>query len=160
MRSAGLLHNMSVPPRSMLKVSRRRLPGIRYVFDCHSLPEECVAALRSHGAAAALALIEGHTERLSRTANGSGLSADLEELLAAQMSEALRVARVPERIGVFLDDDPDPAEARSLSVAAALAVLARRSGPLYLPRRRFAASLIVPAKGVLVFPSMDTLPGG
>jgi hypothetical protein len=144
---------MSVPPRSTLTVRRRSLPGTRYVFDCQSLREECVAALRTHGAEAALELIERHTERPSRTAIGLPSSADLEERFAEQMSEALRAAGVPDCIGVFLDDDADAAEAPSLGVAATLAVLARRSGPLYLPRRRFIASLIVPARGVLVFPS-------
>ena len=55
------------------------------------------------------------------------------EALERHLEEALREAGVPDRVGVFLDEDDRRRDRPLLPPAAALAVLARRSGPLYLP---------------------------
>lgn len=77
----------------------------------------------------------------SRTAH------DLERIL----QQALEDAGVPARLGVFLDEGRGPEGATPLAPAAALAVLARRSGPLYLPSRRLEPSLVDPRKPFVLF---------
>jgi muconolactone delta-isomerase len=147
---AGLLHNMSVPPRSTVQVSRATLPGRRYFVNSNWLSNRGLEALRTLGAAAALALMDGNDENdldamLARVPPESA-----ENIVADRMTRALTEERVPNRIGVFMALDREPSH--KLTRAASLAVLARRSGPLYLPRRRFAPSLIVPTNLYLVFP--------
>jgi len=81
------------------------------------------------------------------------------------LEKALAEAGLPERVGVFVKGE-GPADARNLSLAAAGAVLSRRSGSLYLPWRAVdpdlvprgyplgpqAPSLLESAYFVLVFP--------
>jgi hypothetical protein len=79
--------------------------------------------------------------------------ADAERMLA----EALITAGVPtDRSGVFITLDSragvESPEGKQLDTLASLAVLGRRSGPLYLPSRPLQLSLIEPADFVLVFP--------
>jgi hypothetical protein len=153
MTGVGLLHNMSVPPRSTVTVRRSKLPGTRYALDCSGLSAETVDALRIQGAAAALALIAKHADLPASAAMPSVRAGDADSLLATCMTTALRAAEIPERIGVFLDDDVDALTAPRLKLPATLALLARRSGPLYLPRRSFQPSLITPTTAILVFPA-------
>lgn len=65
--------------------------------------------------------------------------------------EALREAGIPDRIGVFTGGGARP-DSKILSSAAAVAVLSRRSGPLYLPWRPVDATLVRPTRFLLVFP--------
>jgi hypothetical protein len=74
------------------------------------------------------------------------------EVLEEHLEEALRQARVPEAVGVFLAEEDEAGRARALGPAATLAVLARRSGPLYLPARDLEPSLVDPKPLVLFFP--------
>jgi hypothetical protein len=142
MTDVGLLHNMSVPPRSTVQVSRSALPGLRYFVDCRWLSPTIVQGLRSEGAAAMLALLQ----------NGDGNVDEVTERALDCLTLALADRGVPRQIGVFVPEDHRPRDVHRLSRAATLAVLARRSGPLYLPRRRFNPSLIAPLTAVLVFP--------
>lgn len=75
--------------------------------------------------------------------------------LASHLEEAVRRAAVPHRLGVFLEEDVGDARVPILSPAAALAVLARRSGPLYVPTRSTEPSLAHPEPLVLFFPEAD-----
>ena len=75
------------------------------------------------------------------------------DVLVAHLEDALRRASRPRRrVGVFLDEAPAPAGPAPLGPAATLAVLARRSGPLYLPARALDPSLVDPQPLVLFFP--------
>ena len=70
---------------------------------------------------------------------------------------ALGKAGVPDRVGVFVEGDV-PGHAKRLPGRAAAAVLARRSGPLYLPWRAVDPLLVKPAAFLLVFPAEGDLP--
>jgi hypothetical protein len=106
--------------------------------------------------------------RVGRLARGFHGNADacVEQLFG----DALRDCGLPGRMGVFLPVPPagslgvEPgAGPRLLTGVAALAVLARRCGPLYLPGRPIEPSLIDLSPGLLAFPSFpdpaDTLRG-
>jgi hypothetical protein len=149
----GLLHNMSVPPFSTVQVRRSALPGRRYAIDTKMLTREAVNALRDYGAVAALALMDPEAKDL-KTALALHRRDDADAVLAARLSRELESADVPERVGVFIDWDVDTKNTKPVPTPLALALLARRSGPLYLPRRNFTASLIVPARSALVFPDV------
>ena len=149
MTGRGLLHNMSVPPRSTVTVRRSRLPGRRYAIDC-KLTQQSVIALRKDGAAAALVLLAGQVD-VPLAAPGQAQQ-NVQDIFDACMAAALRDASVPDCIGVFTDEESDASASHELTLPAMLALLARKSGPLYLPRRRFTPSLIVPTTAVLVFP--------
>lgn len=154
MTDVGLLHNMSVPPRSTVQVSRSVLPGQRFVLDGRWLDKTVVQRLLTHGAAAALELAEGRDGSLEPLLAGQSSKA-VEARAAECFSAALAAQGVPGRIGIFLDEDSRSSHVPLLNRAATLAVLSRRSGPLYLPRRRFNPSLITPMKAlVLVFPEV------
>jgi hypothetical protein len=141
----SLLHNMSVPPRSTIQVKRSALPGRRFFVDCAWLGPGSCQLLRSHGADALLPLIEYGRELL--------VGSTSEEAACDGLEAALSAAEVPSRVGVFIPAERMPKPSvPMLQREAILAVLARRSGPLYLPRRKFAPSLIVPLTGLLVFP--------
>ncbi len=64
---------------------------------------------------------------------------------------ALRDLRLPEGFGFFVDE-PDELDHAVVADAAAIAILAARSGPLYLPGR-FEPSLITLSPVTLLFPS-------
>jgi hypothetical protein len=81
------------------------------------------------------------------------------EALDERFESALAAAGVPAALGVFLDEPADATVPR-LGPAAALAVLSRRSGPLYLPGRRFEPSLARLSPAVLFFPSAGCPPAG
>lgn len=138
------LHNMSVPPTSTLVVKRATLAGRRFRVDLASgVPKARLAAtqkrLVTSGWRAAVAILDAAGAGKPRTASA----------LAAQLDAALADAGVPDSIGVFLDEDERAAPL--LDAVAALAVLARRSGPLYLPARRFEPSLVRLTATVLFF---------
>jgi hypothetical protein len=149
-----LLHNMSVPSRSTVVVRRAELPGVRYSIDCRSLTGPVADALRSHGARAVLALLETSGGLLFKAALRRPWRRSVEHVAAERFTRALADAGIPERVGVFVTPDPGAPQAPPTNLATALAVLARRSGALYLPRRRFTPSLIVPAHVVLTFPEV------
>ena len=150
MTDVGLLHNMSVPPRSTVQVSRSALPGDRYFVDSRWLSPAIVQRLRAEGAAAMLALVHDGDGNIDQVTDQP--SNEVERRAVDCLSLALADRGVPGRIGVFVQQDHHPKYVHRLNRAATLAVLARRSGPLYLPRRRFNPSLITPLTGVLVFP--------
>jgi hypothetical protein len=154
MTDVGLLHNMSVPPRSTVQVSRSVLPGQRFVLDGRWLSATVVQRLLTHGAAAALELVEEGNGNLELPLAGQSSKA-FEARAAECFTAALADQGVPRRIGIFVDEDSRSKQVPLLNLAATLAVLSRRSGPLYLPRRRFNPSLITPLKAlVLVFPEV------
>jgi hypothetical protein len=154
------LHNMSVPPRSILTVERASLAGRRIrvtltpgAGGCS--PPELTALFRQHGSACAVALLlAGHAwpplaELESRIASISGDA----KLLADARAECLRSIeplRLP-AIGFFADEAPQRA-IETLSRVQAIGVLAARSGPLYL-HGRFEPSLISATVTTLFFPA-------
>ncbi len=119
---ASWLRNMSVPPRATIQVKRPGFGGT--VF------------------AGSAALLKGGTS------SGKKLTPPQEETL---LRDALEAAGIPDRLGVFL-----PHEVRTglthLPRLAVLAVLARRSGPLYIPWRSLSPAGVEPADFLLVFP--------
>jgi hypothetical protein len=142
---------MGVPPRSAVTVKRRALPGVRLLIDGTFLAGWRAAALQEHGASAALAILDGWGERQVRGClRGRPTASDVQQL-DGRLRQGLADAAVPDAIGVFVV--PSPADVLTpVAQTAAIAALARRSGPLYLPRRPFAPSLIVPARVLLMFP--------
>jgi hypothetical protein len=140
------LHNMSVPPTSQITLRRAAVAGRRFRVD-----------LASGAAPARLASVQRQLARTGWRAVRAILEAAGEAPepacagLACQLEEALVAAGVPASVGVFLEEPVDPA-LPVLGAAAALAVLARRSGPLYLPSRRLEPSLVRLTSSVLFFP--------
>ena len=140
------LHNMSVPATSRIAVRRATLAGRRFRVD-----------LASGVAPARLAALQKRIARsgwraLASVLDAAGLGRPRGPgALASQLEAALVRAGIPPAVGVFLEE-PEPGEARVLDAAAALAVLARRSGPLYLPCRRFEPSLVRLTATCLFFP--------
>jgi hypothetical protein len=70
--------------------------------------------------------------------------------IQSRIDARLEAEGVPARAGVFVSLDRE--DKTPLSLGAALGVLARRSGPLYLPRRAPRASLIADGGLALFFP--------
>lgn len=156
------LHNMSVPPRSVLNVQRAQLRGRRYRIAIGASAVNQVTGLddaaltrcfREDGAACALALLNaGETQtsdaflaEIARHRRDTNAPAALRQLCDA----AVRRLRLPEGFGFFVEEAAQPG-GRRLSGAAAIAILAARSGPLYLPGR-FEPSLVMPAEVTLFF---------
>lgn len=119
---ASWLRNMSVPPRSTILVKRPGFEGPVFAGN---------AALLKGGAPSEKKLSPPQVEKLLR--------------------DALEVAGIPDRLGVFL-----PHEIRQgvthLPRLAVLALLARRSGPLYIPWRSLSLAAVEPRDFLLVFP--------
>ena len=158
------LHNMSVPPRSVLTVQRNALHGRRYrvVIDASAIGGTEVlddAALtrcfREDGAACALAVLHRGprlTTAQFRTQVAGFRHADDTAIKLRWLCEtALSELRLPDGLGFFVDDTPSPGLS-PISRGAAIAILAGRSGPLYLPGR-FEPSLITAGAVTLFFPS-------
>ncbi len=124
MSGTPLLHNMSVPPRSTLRVTHPHLGGESF--------------------------------RVGPPEQWRGFDPSHPPLLEA-LERALEEDGIPDRIGVFVEGDAR-ADSRLLSTLAAVAVLSRRSGPLYLPWRPIDPLLVRPAAFVLVFPEEGDLP--
>lgn len=147
-----LLHNMSVPPTSRITVERAVFPGLRFGVRLARADGRKADELRDRlakgGWRAAWAILEARGDA-PRTTDGRGRRP---EDLERHLTVSLQRARVPDRLGVFLDEgDITPMDAPPLAPAAALAVLARRSGPLYLPSRRLETSLADPRRPLVLF---------
>jgi hypothetical protein len=145
------LHNMSVPSTSRITVARAALPGLRFRVRLHEQVHKpsllASKRLASGGWRAAWELLEHAGDAPTRPAGAKRRREPLEQYLEA----ACKDAGIPDRLGVFVPA-PDAGEGKLLSPAAAFAVLARRSGPLYVPTRRLEPSLAVPLAFVLFFP--------
>jgi hypothetical protein len=182
------LHNMSVPSRSVLRFARAVLPGRRYLVDGRprGIDSESVAAwtsavhecLARDGMAALAALVElyragrkptpARVRRIVRKRRG-----DPEATVDRAFAEVLPLAGVPDALGVFLPapplavdffrrDCPTPPgpPPTPLDPLTSLAVLAHRSGPLYVRARPVEPSLIVLERAVLVIPEFEQPEGG
>ena len=148
----GFLHNMSVPSTSRVTVARAFHPGLRLRVGLAWQLGRSRVSLRDRlgrrGWRAAWDILAGAGDAPPRAAGARRRP----EALERHLEEALRTAGVPDRLGVFLDEDIADETGPLLSPAASLAVLARRSGPLYLPSRRLECSLVDPHALVLFFP--------
>ena len=136
------------PSRSVLRLA---LPGRRFFLDCRWLTDARVALLQTHGPIAALALLDADDQAEAALAIPPITFDQAEQALAERFTRSLADEGLPDTIGVFLKFDGPPPET-ILSRSATLAVLARRSGPLYLPRRPFSPSLVERWNSYLVFP--------
>jgi hypothetical protein len=142
---------MSVPATSRITVARARLPGLRFVVrldDAAGLGgSEIHDRLGKGGWRAAWTFLRQRGDAPAKS-GGRRRPEDLER----HLRESLERAGVPDRLGVFLaEEESAPAAAERLSPAAALAVLARRSGPLYVPSRRLEPSLADPRRPLVLF---------
>jgi hypothetical protein len=168
------LHNMSVPSRSVLRCARAVLPGRRYLVDGLPRGTDSEAGidgdralheyLAEYGMAALAALIElaragRKVEPAKVRSRARKFRGDAAEAVERAIAQALLLAGVPTAIGVFLPaasvaggSQSGRARETPLDPPASLAVLARRSGPLYVPARPVEPSLIVLERCVLVFP--------
>ena len=148
----SLLHNMSVPSTSRVVVARAVHPGLRFRVALPSQAGRARASLRERlgrrGWRAAWDILASVGDAPSRTRGVRRRP----EALERHLEQALRKAGVPDRIGLFLDEDVGAETGPLLPPSAALAVLARRSGPLYLPSRPLEPSLVDPQAVVLFFP--------
>ncbi len=157
---AHVLHNMSVPPSSRVTVSRIGLPGRRFAVDLAGAldkkGEEIRDQLARRSWRGAWSLVGHVTDTLDRA---FFLGQDPAEEMERHFLEALRQEGVPDRPGVFLEPVLEvPDRTPRLSPIAALAVLSRRSGPLYIPTRRPEPSLADPRQPlVLYFPEEESL---
>lgn len=150
-----VLHNMSVPSISRVAVARAHHPGLRLRVGLAWQVGRSQVSLRDRlgrrGWRAAWDILAAAGEAPARV-RGARRGP---EALERHLEEALREAGVPGRLGVFLDEDIGDATHPLLPPSAALAVLARRSGPLYLPSRRLELSLVDPQALVLFFPEVS-----
>lgn len=171
-RAAGpaLLHNMSVPSRSTLTCSREALPGRRRLVSCAGPgsgsgtfdADAAMRALDRHGAAGLAAL-------LALLEDGGPVTAESLEGRIARLPGPVDIAEVDERVraaaaraglpglmGVCIDVSAahscNPRFVRPLNPVASLSVMARRTGPLYVPSRAVEPSLTVLRPFVLAFP--------
>jgi hypothetical protein len=168
------LHNMSVPSRSVLRCARAVLPGRRYLVDGlpSGLDEKSAAALAAavheclaqDGMTALAALVELHRSgrkvtpaRLRRWARKR--RDDPAATVDRAFTEVLPPAGAFDVLGVFLPAPPLTAvdlfrreRWTPLDPLTSLAVLAHRSGPLYVPARPVEPSLIVLERCLLVIP--------
>lgn len=144
-----VLHNMSVPSTSRVSVARAVHPGLRFRVDL-SLLNRSRESLRDRlgrgGWRKAWDILLAAGDAPPRVAGGRRRPEALERHLAS----AVAAAGVPDRVGVFLREESATETDRALPPAAALGVLARRSGPLYLPSRRLETSLVDSRFAVLV----------
>jgi hypothetical protein len=169
--AATWLHNMSVPSRSTLTVRREWVGGRcfdvcpRIKAAAHPSPRAVASdwvarKLRVGGPASLLALLIEpldplDTWRVRVVAQRRQLvrQRDLEPRLAGAIDVVLRRAGIPPRVGVFVPRGATaPPDSTCLGFVASLAVLGRRSGPLYLPSRQVDGSLIQMGDVLLVFP--------
>ena len=156
------LHNMSVPPLSVVSVRRANVVGRRYrittdVFatgKSAKSKDTLLRCFREDGIACALALMRSTTrltiEALHCSIEQVRLEANASAALRVTCDAALERLQLPPGYGFFVDEEPQRAD-HGLTCAAAIALLAARSGRLYLPGR-FEPSLIVPCDVTLWFP--------
>jgi hypothetical protein len=147
---------MSVPPRTTLRVARQRVSGRRYRIDLEARirerfprknPADFLARAREDAGAALLELIDDRGDQ-----EGAPVAR-----LARICGTALEQLRLPAGFGYFVDEPTSPGIAK-VHPAAAIAILAARSGPLYLPGR-FEPSLIALRPVTLFFPFFAAVPG-
>lgn len=145
------LFNMSVPATSRINVARALLPGLRFRIRLHEQVKRPSLLDRNRlargGWRAAWELLEHAGDAPGRPPK----TKRRRDLLEEHLDNARKAAGVPDRLGVFVPDT-DAATGTLLPPAAAFAVLARRSGPLYVPTRRLEPSLADPLAFVLFFP--------
>jgi hypothetical protein len=153
-----------------VKVTRATLRGLRFRIrsavtlsiggkDAATLERELDSKFQQHGAAFGLALLDvkespakTYSRRLEAAMRNRSNDPGAAQEFAVRCAQALRRARVPDALGVFLPQDPDGPTLRQRSRELELALLARRSGFLYLPDRPFDASLISWSEGTMIFP--------
>lgn len=151
-------------------------------IECVYGARELQRLLRCHGDPAVLALLtmlprpRGRStrespsprrikERIRRRIAELEQDPDTARVAAQLLEQRLAAAGIPERVGIFTPPgefgrdilesrpaDPD-GEGLELDLGASLAVLSRRSGPLYLPGRGFQTSLVDFQELTLFFPS-------
>jgi hypothetical protein len=146
-----VLHNMSVPSTSRITVARARLPGLRFAVRLGNAAglsgNDIRDRLFKDGWRAAWTFLSQRDDAPKKTGRTRHPD-DLER----HLRESLERAGIPDRLGVFLSEEESvPVDAQRLPPAAALAVLARRSGPLYLPSRRLEPSLADPSRPLVLF---------
>ena len=148
------LHNMSVPPRTVLTVRREQLRGRRYRVDLWKFTGErstrntdrIAGTIRTDGGMYLLNLIERRAGRKAAVRPRADVHTRLKTLCDAELQHL----QLPDSLGFFVDETDAPDDV-SVPPAAAIAILAARSGPLYLPNR-FEPSLITIAPVTLFFP--------
>jgi hypothetical protein len=148
----NVLHNMSVPTTSRITLARACHPGLRFRVGLASQTSQPCEALRDKLARGGWRAAWEVLDLVGCAPPEGDVARHRPEALRRHLEAVLREAGVPARVGVFLDEDVKAATGALLSPAAALAVLARRSGPLYLPSRRLEPSLADPKPLVLFFP--------
>jgi hypothetical protein len=145
------LHNMSVPPRTTLKINRASLAGERYRIDLAKAVagakprvsiERIGRRLSKEGAASLVPLLDATSP--------SACTEDVETRVRRLCMSALAQLRLPDRLGFFVHETGPCGDAQ-VPVLAAIAILAARSGPLYIPGR-FEPSLITTETVTLFFP--------
>jgi hypothetical protein len=157
------LHNMSVPFRSVLTVQREEVRGRRYrvaigasVVGTAGWTNDSVLTrcFRQDGAACALALLNPggpvSTGEFRKRVALHRRDEDTLVMLRRRCDAALSELDLPEGFGFFVEETSNPAFV-TVPAAAAIAILAARSGPLYLPGR-FEPSLITACGVTLFFP--------
>lgn len=119
-------------------------------------------SLQAHGFATLRTLIELWENRVwrlppdefQRWVRRHAAAADTERVVMAELDRRIGALNLRQRAGVFINDSPRLISPNRLDPLTTLAVLSRRSGPLYLPRRGWHPGLIslkdVPTQ--LVFP--------
>jgi len=88
---------------------------------------------------------------VTRSGRNSVLEGRTPEEVGNLLQEALESIGIPDRVGIFVADD-SRCGSGPVPMLACLAVLARRSGLLYLPWRPLCLVGVEPAKFLLVFP--------
>jgi len=160
----SVLHNMSVPPRSVLTVQREEVRGRRYrvaigksVMGTAGWSNDAVLTrcFREDGAACALALLTPRSTNVSTDEFRKQVAVyrrDERTLVTLRRlcDTALGGLDLPDGFGFFVEETADPGSV-TVPAAAAIAILAGRSGPLYLPGR-FEPSLITACGVTLFFP--------
>ena len=148
------LHNMSVPSRTVLTVRREQIRGPRYRVDLRKFTGEpsprsadrIARAIRTDGGTYLLNLIERPAGKKTAVRPRTDVQTRLQTLCEG----ALQNLRLPDSLGFFVEETEAPGDV-SVPAGAAIAILAARSGPLYLPNR-FEPSLITIAPVTLFFP--------
>jgi hypothetical protein len=147
-----LLHNMSVPASSRISVARTCLPGLRFRVRLHEQVTRPTLLARERLARKGWRAAWDLLEDAGNAPRREGKERRSQELLERHLEQSKAAAGIPERLGIFVREDGAQGVGALLSPAAALAVLCRRSGPLYLPTRRLEPSLVNPTAFVLFFP--------
>lgn len=155
----GALHNMSVPPRSVITARPATLRG-QYVAIAVSPQWDSRwrrAARKGEQEVEDLLLASLGDQANGGWSRGRSARRSGSERLARCTARVLADAGVPVRVGVFIPCSQT--NGRPGVVAAShivsVALLLHRSGPLFLPWRAPEPSLFEPWCGVLWFPEED-----